>query len=79
LLENDGCKDSPRRRHPGKVPIGTTDGIMRLRGRWVDYSLPDLPAPVPAMPIFHPAFLLRQPAMKREAWRDLVQIRKRLG
>jgi DNA polymerase len=62
-----------------KALIGTTEGIMRLRGRWVDYSLPDLPAPVPAMPIFHPAFLLRQPAMKRDAWRDLVQIRKRLG
>lgn len=59
--------------------LGTTDGIMRLRGKWVDYSTPGLPATVPAMPMLHPSFLLRQPAMKREAWRDLLQIRKRLG
>jgi DNA polymerase len=59
--------------------LGTTDGIMRLRGKWVDYSTPGLPAPIPAMPMLHPSFLLRQPAMKREAWRDLLQIRKRLG
>ena len=62
-----------------KTLLGTTDGIMRLRGRWVDYAAPGLPAPVPAMPIYHPAFLLRQPAMKRDAWRDLLQIKKRLG
>ena len=62
-----------------KTLLGTADGIMRLRGRWVDYAAPGLPAPVPAMPIYHPAFLLRQPAMKRDAWRDLLQIKKRLG
>jgi DNA polymerase len=55
------------------------EGINRLRGRWFDYSSPGLPRPVPAMATFHPAYLLRTPAAKRDAWRDLVQIRKRLG
>ena len=30
------------------------------------------------LPIFHPAFLLRQPAQKRLAWRDLLALRHRL-
>jgi DNA polymerase len=34
--------------------------------------------PVPAMAIFHPAFLLRSPAQKRPTWRDLIEIRKHL-
>jgi DNA polymerase len=54
------------------------DGINRLRGRWFDYSGPGLPRPIPAMATFHPAYLLRTPAAKREAWRDLVQVKKRL-
>jgi DNA polymerase len=31
------------------------------------------------MPIFHPAYLLRQPELKREAWRDLLKLRSRLA
>jgi uracil-DNA glycosylase len=31
------------------------------------------------MPIFHPAYLLRQPALKREAWKDIRAIRDRLA
>lgn len=55
------------------------EGINRLRGRWFDYSSPGLPRPIPALATFHPAYLLRTPAAKREAWRDLLQIRRRLG
>ncbi|HLO78889.1 MAG TPA: uracil-DNA glycosylase [Magnetospirillum sp.] len=54
------------------------EGINRLRGRWFDYASPGLPRPIPAMATFHPAYLLRTPAAKREAWRDLVQVKKRL-
>ena len=46
---------------------------------WFDFSSPGLPRPVPAMATFHPAYLLRTPAAKREAWRDLVQVKKRLA
>jgi DNA polymerase len=31
------------------------------------------------MPTFHPAYLLRTPAAKREAWRDLLAVRRRLN
>lgn len=55
------------------------EGINRLRGRWFDYASPGLPRPVPAIATFHPAYLLRTPAAKRDAWRDLLQVRKRLG
>lgn len=58
--------------------LGTTEGITRLRGKWFDYRSDGLAAPIPALPIFHPAYLLRQPELKREAWRDLLKLRIRL-
>ncbi|MEO8557516.1 MAG: uracil-DNA glycosylase [Rhodospirillales bacterium] len=62
-----------------KALLNTTEGIMRLRGRWFDYRADaNMPAIV-AMPTFHPAFLLRSPAQKREAWRDMLAIKQRLA
>lgn len=61
-----------------KALLNTSEGIMRLRGRWFDYRPDDRTPPLPAMPTFHPAYLLRSPAQKREAWRDLLAIRQRL-
>src|SRR6185312_12734247 len=54
------------------------EGISRLRGRWFDLAVPGLDAPVPTLPMFHPAFLLRAPERKREAWRDLLALKARL-
>jgi DNA polymerase len=48
-------------------------GILRLRGTWTEA----LGRPV--MPMTHPAYLLRNPAAKREAWADLLEIKARLG
>ncbi|HEY4164399.1 MAG TPA: uracil-DNA glycosylase [Dongiaceae bacterium] len=59
--------------------LGTTEGITRLRGRWFEYRSDGLERPIPAIPIFHPAYLLRQPELKREAWRDLLKLRARLA
>jgi DNA polymerase len=59
--------------------LGLNDGITRLRGRWFDYQSPAMAAPIPTIPIFHPAYLLRQPGLKREAWRDLLKLRERLA
>jgi DNA polymerase len=53
------------------------EGITRIHGRWFTYRLGD--AEVPTIAIFHPAYLLRQPALKREAWRDLLAIKARLA
>ena len=55
-------------------------GITRMRGRWFDYPVRSggSGVDIPAMPIFHPAYLLRQPALKRMAWIDLQAIKARL-
>ena len=56
--------------------LGIKDGILRARGRWIDYPLPD--RSVRAMPMLHPTYLLRQPGHKRLAWRDLLELRRAL-
>lgn len=56
--------------------LGTTQGITRVRGRWHEYSKGDVT--VPAMPMLHPAYLLRQPGVKREAWRDMLELAAKL-
>jgi DNA polymerase len=53
--------------------LGTTEGIMKLRGKWKLYQ------GVLVMPTYHPAYLLRQPEAKREVWEDLKQVMIRLG
>jgi len=58
--------------------LATREGITRIHGRWFERSFPDLPAPVPTMPIYHPAFILRQPGMKRDVWRDLLVLKHRM-
>lgn len=52
------------------------DGILRLRGKWFDFDTGS--RAVKAMPMLHPAYLLRTPAHKKLAWRDLREIRKAL-
>ena len=55
-----------------------SEGITRLRGRWFELAVPGLDSPVPTLAMFHPAFLLRAPERKREAWRDLLALRAKL-
>ncbi|MFZ1988466.1 MAG: uracil-DNA glycosylase [Alphaproteobacteria bacterium] len=62
-----------------KFVLGVEDGIMRLRGKWRAYEVQDGGPAVPVLPTLHPAYLLRQPAEKAKAWRDLLQIKKRLS
>lgn len=47
--------------------------ITRFRGTWCTYEGIDL------MPTFHPAYLLRSPGKKREAWEDLQAVMAKLG
>jgi uracil-DNA glycosylase len=55
------------------------EGITKAHGRWFDYQTPGLASPIPAMPMFHPAFLLRSPGQKRAAWRDLLCLEQKMG
>jgi uracil-DNA glycosylase len=52
-------------------------GIMKNRGRWFSYQTGT--REIRAMPMLHPAYLLRSPIGKRLAWRDLLAIKKALG
>lgn len=55
-----------------KSLLDTTTGITRLRGTWHEV------AGVPALPMFHPAALLRDALKKRPAWHDLLSLRDKL-
>jgi len=60
-----------------KAVLDTTEGIMRLRGKWTTLRLDD-GTEVPTLPTFHPAYLLRTPASKRQSWLDLLAIDEKL-
>lgn len=57
--------------------LGVNDGIRRLRGKWMNYNTGT--RDIRAMPMFHPAYLLRTPLEKRMAWRDLLAVKKALA
>jgi DNA polymerase len=61
---------------PLQAMLGVT-GIMRARGVWREIETAGGKR-VPALPTYHPAFLLRQPAGKRLAWADLQSLEQRL-
>jgi uracil-DNA glycosylase len=49
--------------------LDTKEGITKLRGKFQDYK------GIKVMPTFHPAYLLRDPSKKREAWEDMKMVR----
>jgi DNA polymerase len=49
--------------------LDTKEGITKLRGNFQDYR------GIKVMPTFHPAYLLRDPSKKREAWEDMKKVR----
>lgn len=57
--------------------LGVNEAISKARGRWFSYHTGA--REIRAMPIYHPAFLLRSPLQKRFAWRDFLTIRKALA
>lgn len=60
-----------------KVLLNTQEGIMRLRGTWRVHVTAS-GKEIPAMPTLHPAYLLRNPAHKKLAWRDFLEIKAKL-
>ncbi|WOH69978.1 uracil-DNA glycosylase [Bradyrhizobium sp. BWA-3-5] len=56
--------------------LQTREGIMRTRGKWIDYDTGT--RTIRAMATFHPAYLLRSPSYKRMSWQDLRAIAKAL-
>lgn len=60
-----------------KEMLDSTLGITKLRGSWQDINIKD--RDIPALPILHPAYLLRNPARKAETWQDLCSLQKKLS
>lgn len=56
---------------PCQALLGRT-GITRMRGNWTEVL------GKPCLPMFHPAYLLRNPIAKREAWADLLSLKAHL-
>ena len=61
----------------GNVPtqslFATSQGITRMRGQWKTLEINNWRGPV--LPTLHPAFLLRTPSAKAQAWRDMLSLR----
>lgn len=55
-----------------KALLQTSQGIMQLRGKTTKIS--SIKAQI--IPTFHPAYLLRSPSQKREAWSDFLKIKE---
>lgn len=62
-----------------KTLLARQEGIMKLRGRWFGYETPRMSHPIPTIATFHPAYLLRSPGQKREAWRDMIEIQHKIN
>ena len=59
-----------------KSLLRTTTGILKLRGNWKQCQIGT--QTFPALPTFHPAYLLRRPGDKALAWRDFLSLKQRL-
>ncbi len=57
----------------GQWLLKTAEPISRLRGRLGDYE------GIRVMPTYHPAYLLRNPAAKKDVWEDMKVVRGLLG
>ncbi len=53
--------------------LETETGISKLRGKWMEYE------GIPLMPTYHPAYLLRNPAGKKDVWEDMKVVLTKLG
>lgn len=59
-------------RFAAQTLLDTSKPISSLRGHWQSYE------GIAVLPTYHPAFLLRNPAAKREVWEDMKQVMNRL-
>ena len=62
-----------------KAILSTPLSLGKLRGRWYEYKTLSLASPIDVLVSYHPAFLLRSPNYKKEAWNDLQMLQKKLN
>ena len=68
-----------------KTLLAINESMSNLRGRWYEFRPAGVRSNDPNWTgaklavTYHPAFLLRDPRQKKEAWKDLQMVRKELG
>lgn len=62
---------------PPKVLLNANEAVLRLRGTWKVHKTHS-GIEIPAMPTLHPEYLLNNPAHKKLAWRDLLEVAAKL-
>ena len=58
--------------------LDTKESVSRLRGRWHSYEIKATGKQIPVLVTFHPAYLLRSPLQKKNAWKDLLFLQERI-
>jgi DNA polymerase len=56
-----------------KALLPNMGNIVQMRGKWYNYN------GIPAIPTFHPNYLLKHPSDKANAWKDLQNVMAKLG
>lgn len=64
---------------PAQAVLGGKLGIPKMRGKWMMATIPGLDAPIPALPMLHPAYLLGSPSVKRDAWADWLLLQRTIA
>ena len=62
-----------------KAILSTTLSISKLRSSWHSYSTINMKKSINSLVSYHPAFLLRSPNYKKEAWDDLKMLKKKIN
>ena len=62
-----------------KAILSTPLSLGKLRGKWHEYKSINMNTSVNVLVSYHPAFLLRSPNFKKEAWSDLQMLQKKLN
>ena len=57
--------------------FSTTNGIIKMRGKWSEVTIGN--HQTDAIPTLHPAYLLRNPAAKQQAWRDMLSLKMKMA
>ena len=61
-----------------KAILSTPLSLEKLRGKWYEYKTLNLDSPINVLVSYHPAYLLRSPNYKKEAWSDLQMLKKKI-
>ena len=59
--------------------LSTPLSLGKLRGKWHEYKSVNMNTPINVLVTYHPAFLLRSPNYKKEAWNDLQMLEKKIN